>query len=83
MADRNAKLLDLDEILYSGVFEVADYESELKIQKFNMAGQNAKSYLIWIKFYTRRLLKSLITNPNSKFGNLKWRTKMQKVASIG
>ena len=31
------KLLDLDEILYSGVIEVADYESEFKIPKFKMA----------------------------------------------
>ena len=34
-----------------------------------MADQIAKSYLIWMKFYTRGLLTSLITNPNSKFRN--------------
>ena len=33
---------DLDEILYSGAFEVADYESEFKIQKFNMANPNGR-----------------------------------------
>ena len=31
------KLLDLAEILYSGVIEVTDYECEFKIHKFNMA----------------------------------------------
>ena len=31
------KVIDLDEILCSGVVEVADYEFKLKIQKFNMA----------------------------------------------
>ena len=111
-------LLDLDGILYSGVIEVTDYESEFKIQKFNMANpiwrtkmqkvtwfrwnyvfvgywgrwlririqnweihydesnmadQNAKSYLIWMKFCIRGLLRSLITNPNSKFKNSIWR----------
>ena len=33
---------DLDEILYSGAFEVADYESEFKIQTFNMANPNGR-----------------------------------------
>ena len=33
---------DLDEILYSGAFEVADHESEFKIQKFNMANPNGR-----------------------------------------
>ena len=33
---------DLDEILYSGAFQVADYESEFKIQKFNMANPNCR-----------------------------------------
>ena len=33
---------DLDEILYSGAFEVADYESEFKIQKFNMANPKGR-----------------------------------------
>ena len=33
---------DLDEILYSGTFEVADYESEFKIQKFNMMNPNSR-----------------------------------------
>ena len=33
---------DLDEILYSGAFEVADYESEFKIQKFNMVNPNGR-----------------------------------------
>ena len=32
----------LDEILYSGAFEVADYESEFKIQKFEMANPNGR-----------------------------------------
>ena len=33
---------DFDEILYSGAFEVADYESEFKIQKFNMANPKGR-----------------------------------------
>ena len=37
------KLLDLDEILYLGVIEVADNEFDLEIHKLNMADQNAKS----------------------------------------
>ena len=45
------KLLVLDETRYSGVFGVTDYESEYKIMNFEMAGfnmadQNAKSYLL-------------------------------------
>ena len=31
------KLLIFDETRYSGVFEIADYESELKIKKLKMA----------------------------------------------
>ena len=50
-------------------FAVTDYESELKIQKFE---ENAKSYLIGIMFGTQLFLGSLITNPNSKFRNPKW-----------
>ena len=38
MSDENPKkLLDCDDIWYSGIFGVADYESELKIQKLKMA----------------------------------------------
>ena len=33
---------DLDEILYSGAFEVADYESKFETQKFNMANPNGR-----------------------------------------
>ena len=33
---------DFDEILYSGAFEVANYESVFKIQKFNMANPNGR-----------------------------------------
>ena len=40
------KLVDWDDIWYSEVFGVAEYESELKIRKFKMVDQNAKSYLI-------------------------------------
>ena len=31
MVDKNTKLLDWDDIWYSGVFGVTDYESELRI----------------------------------------------------
>ena len=40
-------LLDSDNIWYSGVFGVADYESELKNQKFKMASGGRKcKYLL-------------------------------------
>ena len=35
-------VLDSDETWYSGVFKVSDYESTLKILKFNMADHNVK-----------------------------------------
>ena len=35
-------LLDWNERYYSGVFEVADYESLFEISKLNMADQNVK-----------------------------------------
>ena len=53
------KVIDLDEILCSGVVEVADYE--FKIQKFNMADPiwltKMQGYLIWTKFCTRTYSK--------------------------
>ena len=53
-------LLEWDDIWYSGVFEVADEESELKNQKFKMADENADIYLIGTIFDTRWFLASLI-----------------------
>ena len=64
------------EIWYSGVFGIADYESELNIYKFIMWDPiwwiKMRSYFIGLKFSTRRFLRSLIKNPSSKFGNSKW-----------
>ena len=37
MAFKNRKLLVCDDILYSGVFGVADYESKLNIKKSDIA----------------------------------------------
>ena len=54
---------------YSGVFGVADYESELNVQKLKMADQNVKTYLFGIIFGTRAILRSLIMNPSLTFGN--------------
>ena len=39
--DKNGNLLVCDDILYSGLFRVADYESKLRIKKFEI------SDLIW------------------------------------
>ena len=63
------KLLDWDEIWYSGVFGVTGNESELNIQKFKMSDRNVKSYLIRIIFGTRAFLRSPIMNPSWKFRN--------------
>ena len=63
------KLLDWDEIWYSGVFGVTSNESELNIQKFKMSDRNVKSYLIRIIFGTRVFLRSPIMNPSWKFRN--------------
>ena len=87
MANKNSKLLHWDDIWYSGVFGVADYESKLQIKKFKMAGPiwriKMRSYFIGILFETRGFLGSPFTNPMLKFRNSKWRTKMQKVTSLG
>ena len=37
-----------------------------------MGDQNAKSYLIGIKFDTRRFIGSLIMNPSSTFRDSEW-----------
>ena len=57
-------------IKYSGVFEVADYELEIRIPKFkicgfNTADENANSYLIGMIFSTLGFLGSSIRNPSS------------------
>ena len=84
-------LLDRDENCYWGVFEVSDYESTLKIRKFNMTDQNVTitcieavstldDYFIEMKISNRGFSKSLITNRHSKLNfnlaELIWRTKM-------
>ena len=46
-------LLDLDKNSYSGIFEVAYYESEHKIQIFQMVDENTKNSSIWIDLGTR------------------------------
>ena len=47
---------DLDEIMYSGAFEVADYESEFKIQKFNMANSKGRPKSKRFLRFTRAVL---------------------------
>ena len=42
--ENKEKLLNWNDIWYSGVFGVADYESELKIQKFEMADPVCKKH---------------------------------------
>ena len=61
------KFFDWDKIYHTGVFGVANYEFELQVQKFKIADpiwqtQIAKRYLNGIKYHTRWLLGSLITN---------------------
>ena len=61
-----------------GVFGVANYKSELKIQKFKIADpvrrtkMHKVTWLGW-NFVTESFLGSMITNPRSKFINSKWR----------
>ena len=43
MRSKIQKLLYWDDIWYSRVFEVTDYESELKIQKFEIAGRGGSN----------------------------------------
>ena len=74
----------LDETRWSGVFGVADYESEKKDFEFqnggsNITDHNAKSYLFSMKLGTQEFLRALITNLNTKFENLKWRIKLIKL----
>ena len=52
-----------------GVLRVTDYKSKLNIQKFKMAEQNVKSFLIWIMFGIRAFLRSLIMDLSLKFRN--------------
>ena len=42
MADEVKNLLDCNDIWYAVVFGVAEYESELNLQKFKMADDNGK-----------------------------------------
>ena len=85
MANQNAtsvfinpfSLSSMDFRFWGLVFGAADYESELKTQKFKMADPiwrtKIESYLIRMTFGTRRFLESLITNRRSKkFRNSKW-----------
>ena len=71
-------LVDSDENWYSGVFQVFDYESAVKIRKFKMADPiwwtKCKIDLIEIKFITRGFSKLLIMNLYLKFRNTKWRS---------
>ena len=63
------KLLVFDEIRYSVVFEITDYEHELRIQKFKIAGaiwQTRIKKLLDLDKTGWRFLGSLITELRSK-----------------
>ena len=62
------------DIWYLGVFRVADYESELKIQKFKMADPIRRTKM-WSQVLDRDEIwysGDFITNPSSVFINSKW-----------
>ena len=66
----------MDEFWYSGVFRVADYVSQLKIQKFELTDpiwltKIPKSYSLGMRFDTWDFFASPITNPSSTFRNSK------------
>ena len=62
------KLLVCDDILYSGVFGVADYESKLKIEKFEIADlmwqPKMQNLLDWDDILYAGFLGSLIDAQN-------------------
>ena len=71
-------IFDIYKNEYSTVFEVADYESEVKMAKNKMADpiwrtRMPKKYQIWSKLSILRFSRSLSTNLNSKWQKTKWR----------
>ena len=79
MADTYAKKIsDLVQTWYSRVFEVGEYESEVKVAKNKMADpiwrtRMPKKYQIWPKLGILEFSRSLSTNLKSKCQKRKWR----------
>ena len=67
------KLLDWDDIWYSGVSEVANYESKINIWKFKIADPISLTQLQYVTWLEWNLVLGgfgpLIPNPNSAFKN--------------
>ena len=78
MADRHCKIqFDLHETRYFGVFWVADFEFEVKFEKFKLTDPIrrtaiAKHDLIYIKLGIWKFFGSLFSNQESNFKSSKW-----------
>ena len=86
------KLLNWNDIWYSGIFGIADYESELKIRnlkwRIQYGGQKCKKLLDWGYVWYSGIFgiadyESDLQIQKYRMKNLIWRTKVQEVTSLG